>query len=138
MNPSVERRLWRAWLRFGGGMAVLALLAFVVFIGPAVLRSYDAHHLMTVRCTISSADGRLQSTSTRGVHRSIPQVRIETSDCGRFLLRHGVTRANREEVAARLPPGEYAIEIGAGSWKTRGLLHALLVTPRVYGAEPVW
>lgn len=137
MNPREKRRLWRRWLRFGGGMAVLALIAFVVFIGPAILKSYDTDHMRTVRCTVTSAENRVQSTSTRGIGGSIPEVRIETSDCGRFLLRDGVTRANREEIAARLPPGKYAITVGAGSWNIVGLLHALRRSPSVYGVEPV-
>ncbi|MCS6577444.1 MULTISPECIES: hypothetical protein [Curtobacterium] len=44
---------------------------------------------------------------------------------------------NHQAIARRIDaPGEYAIEVGAGAGKIRGLLHAINRNPSAYGVEP--
>jgi hypothetical protein len=115
----------------------MMVIVGVVFVGPAVVQSYDADHKTTITCQVTSAEGEMQSTSSRGIGGPIAQVVISTSDCGRLLLRDGVTRANNEQIAARLaPPGEYRIEVGTASWNIRGLLHAIRRDPSAFGFAP--
>jgi hypothetical protein len=134
-RPTAARR-WVV-VRFWVGIAVALAIVGVVFVGPAVISSYDADHRTTITCDVTASEGMMQSSSSRGIGGPIAQVVITTSDCGRLLLRDGVTRSNNEGIAARLsPPGEYRIEVGTASWNVRGLLHALRRDPTAYGFEP--
>jgi len=136
-SRSVHPGQRRAWFRFGAAVSAVVVIVGVVFIGPAVVRSYDADHRTTITCDVTAAEGEMQSSSSRGIGGPIPQVVISTRDCGRLLLRDGVTRSNNEQIAARLsPPGEYRIEVGTASWNIRGVLHAIRRDPSAYGFEP--
>ncbi|NII40690.1 hypothetical protein E9228_001326 [Curtobacterium flaccumfaciens] len=116
---------------------MVLVIVCVVFVGPAVVHSYDADHKTTITCDVTSAEGEMQSSSSRGIGGPIAQVVISTRDCGRLLLREGVTRANNEQIAARLsPPGEFRIEVGTASWDMRGVLHVIRRDPTAYGFEP--
>ncbi|WP_412873157.1 hypothetical protein ACL00S_17280 (plasmid) [Curtobacterium flaccumfaciens] len=48
-----------------------------------------------------------------------------------------MTQRNYQTIAGRIKaPGEYSIEVGAGTWKVRGLLHTIRRSPSAFGVEP--
>jgi len=111
----------------------ILLFVAVFLIGPSVLRAYDDAHLITKTCQVTSANPETSSTVSRtGIGRSNQQIVIESADCGTLLLRVGVTKENRADVAAELTSGDdYRFIIGEGSWNIRDLLRILRVTPEV-------
>jgi len=134
---AADRRQVRAVGRFVVGISVLVVIVGVVFIAPASLRSYDSDHRLTLRCHVTSAEGTTRGSSNRGIGGPNPRVVITTDDCGKLILSKGVTMTNHQAIARRIDaPGEYAIEVGAGAWKVRGLLHAINRNPSAYGVEP--
>lgn len=121
----------KAWVLFLLWAFLIVFVSAFFLAGPAVLRSYDNAHNVTLTCEVSSAKASTGSTrSAKGVGASIPQVVIESSDCGKFVLRTGVTADNSRDVASRFETGaEYEFEAGDGSLKVRGLL-------KLFGASP--
>jgi hypothetical protein len=127
----------RAVVRFVVGIGVIVVVVVAGLIAPAVLRSYDLDHRLTLRCQVTSAEGITRGSSNRGIGGPDPRVVISTADCGKLVLWKGVTRTNDQAIADRIDaPGEYAIEVGAGTWKVRGLLHAIGRSPSAFGFEP--
>lgn len=137
-QQAARRKRWkRNWVKLGSLFIILAVIAGGVFIGPATLNSYDDAHSIAIRCAVTSGDAQANSSSYRGIGGSTPQVVIRTSDCGSLIIRQGVTRANRESIASELKPGTYSIDVGAGSWKMRGLLGAINIDPTAYSFRRV-
>jgi hypothetical protein len=104
------------------GLAFL-ILAGVIAGGP-LWHSYDKSHMISITCTVESAQGEIgSSTSGKGIGSSRDQVKIDTGDCGPLILRQGVTSANKESLAEKFDRGErYRFEIGEASYRWRGWL----------------
>ncbi|MBO9045022.1 MULTISPECIES: hypothetical protein [Curtobacterium] len=134
---AADRRQVRGVVRFVGGMGVLVFLIVVIFVAPAVLRSYDLDHRLTLRCHVTLVEGTTRGSSYRGIGGPNPRVVVTTDDCGKLILWEGVTERNYRAIASRIDAqGEYAIEVGAGTWKARGLLYAIRRSPSAFGVEP--
>ncbi|MET3635616.1 MULTISPECIES: hypothetical protein [Curtobacterium] len=122
--------------------AVLALIVFgplaLLIGGPLALVAYDKSHLISIDCTVTSAESAVGSTrSSKGIGSSMNQVFIKTN-CGEFVLGAGVTTVNRAEIANELDRGgRYEFDIGGGSWRLRSFLEAVSIARVVYGYEPV-
>jgi hypothetical protein len=133
---AARRKQRRAVIRFVLGIGVIIVIVVAGLIAPAVLRSYDLDHRLTIRCDVTSAEGITRGSSNRGIGGPDPRVVITTADCGKLVLWKGVTRANNQAIADRVDaPGEYTIEVGAGTWKVRGVLHAIGRSPSAFGFE---
>ncbi len=119
-------------------VAVLIVLVVIVvpigfFVGgPALLTSYDRSHVVSLRCTIRTAEVHTTSSrSTRGVGSSSAEIVLGTS-CGDFVDAHGVTAANGAALARRYEPGSVrSLRVGQGSIALRGLLGAFHLLPSV-------
>ena len=134
MNEAVAEPLGghprrRGRILFDRIVAVIMLFAFIVlpvsfFVGgPALLKSYDAAHLIELRCTIRSSEMNKTSTrSTGGIGTSGAEVLLDTS-CGRYVYVDGVTVSNGHQVAGRFRSGSVqTFSVGKGSIAIRGLL----------------
>lgn len=123
----------KAWVLFLLWAFVIVFGSAFFLAGPAVLRSYDSAHHVELSCTISSAKASTGSTrSAKGIGASIPQVVVESGDCGKFVLRNGVTADNSQDIASQFKDGsKYEFEAGDGSLKLRGLLRVFGVSPEL-------
>ncbi|BDZ49533.1 hypothetical protein GCM10025867_17740 [Frondihabitans sucicola] len=126
-------------------IAVVVLILVVVVpiglfvVGPTALGAYDDAHSTSVTCVVTDAKAGVASTrSTKGIGTSQPQVVIQTRECGKLLLQHGVTAENRSHLAASFIRGDrYKFTVGAGSFHLRwltGLLHVSPVVDRYHKA----
>lgn len=116
MNETVAKTLGghprgRRRILFDRFVAVIMLFALIVlpvsfFVGgPALLKSYDAAHLIKLRCTIRSSEmNKTSSRSTGGIGTSGAEVLLDTS-CGRFVYVDGVTLTNGDQVSDRFRSG---------------------------------
>lgn len=106
-------------------VVLVPLLAFIV--GPAVLKTYDATNRVRPTCVVSSAHSGVDSSrSLKGVGSSTAQVVFETANCGTFVLKWGVSRANQEKIANEVLPGQrYRFDVGAGSFRMHAFLNAV-------------
>jgi hypothetical protein len=106
-------------------VAILAISTVVLLggfiIGPSILDNYDNSHPLEKSCKVSSAIPETSSTVSRtGIGRSTDQIVIESSDCGKLLLRKGITEKNRDEIASQFTEGDvHTFSIGEGSWTLR-------------------
>jgi hypothetical protein len=126
----------RVVVRFVVAIGVVTVIVVGGLIAPAVLRSYDLDHRLTLRCHVTSAEGITRGSSNRGIGGPDPRVVITTEDCGELVLWEGVTRGNVRAIADRIAPSrEYAIEVGAGTWKVRGVLHAIGRSPSAFAVK---
>ncbi|PZE69567.1 hypothetical protein [Curtobacterium sp. MCBD17_021] len=125
----------KAWVLFTLWAFVIVFVSAFFLAGPAVLQSYDDAHHVQLSCVISSAEASSGSTrSAGGVGASVPQVVIESGECGRFVLREGVTADNSDDIASGFEIGEkYDLEAGDGSLKMRGLLGVFGASPELLG-----
>ena len=105
-------------------------------VGPSILKSYDLHHMMKVRCVANSAQADIASSQgTNGVGSSDPQVVIGTS-CGKLILKRGVSRDNMRKIADAVEiDRSYMFSVGKGSFDLRATLRLLHVSPETYGME---
>jgi len=116
-------------------VAILAISTVVLLggfvIGPSILENYDNSHPLEKSCKISSAIPETSSTVSRtGIGGSTDQIVIESSDCGKLLLRQGISERNRDEIALQFTEGDvHTFSIGEGSWTLRPFLKALRVSP---------
>ncbi|WIB26154.1 hypothetical protein [Curtobacterium sp. MCSS17_015] len=120
---------------------VAALIVFVVFIvpigffvgGPTLLKSYDRSHLVTLQCTVDSAEANnTSSRSNRGIGSSSAEIVLATS-CGEFVYVNGVTYDNAEALARQLQRDpDRSLSVGKGSITLRGLLEFFNLLPRVH------
>jgi hypothetical protein len=115
---------------------VLAVGLFVI--APITLSNYDQSHQTTVQCEVETADFGKRSTVNRiGAGSSREEVEITTKDCGKLLLREGVTEENGAEIAATLSAGSrFEFTVGQGSWKARGFFNAIKKYPFAFGYRP--
>ena len=119
-------------------VAVLMLFAFIVlpvgfFVGgPALLKSYDAAHVVELRCTIQSSEmNKTSSRSAGGIGVSGAEVLLDTS-CGRFVYVDGVTLANGTRIADCFKSGSVqTLPVGEGSIAIRGLLDFFHLLPAI-------
>lgn len=121
-------------------LIALVVLLFVgvvaVIAGPLALNSYDKSHLTSIECAVSSVDAGNSGVSAKGA-ATTSEILVSTQDCGTLSLQWGVTKENREAMAAELRPGvRYAFDIGEGTQRLRGLLDVVHLTPSVYGFAP--
>lgn len=129
MEPRTKRR--DRWFFWGIISAALAV-PIAIFVVP----SYNKNNPAEIECTVTSAEGGLESASARGAV-SWWSVTIHTSDCGTLSLTSGITEANRDSVAASLEPGEkYVFSIGSLTKATRDAFEMLNIRPEVYAFEP--
>ncbi|MDB6426707.1 hypothetical protein [Curtobacterium sp. 20TX0008] len=129
----------------GKRVKVFAVLALIV-LGPLALLiggslalvAHDKSHLISIDCTVTSAESAAGSTrSSKGIGSSTNQVFIKTN-CGEFVLEAGVTTANCAEIANELDRGgRYEFDVGEESWRLRSFLEAVGIARVVYGYEPV-
>lgn len=125
-----RRMILSLWITL---LAVMSVVVVAAIAGPLALNSYDRAHLTRIHCTVVSAEAGTASAGAR-VAASRPVVYIRTRDCGDLSLSWGVTRQNRDRIAAELAPGEHVgFDLGEGSRKLAGLLRALHLIPLVYG-----
>jgi len=143
MNETVAKTLGghprgRRRILFDRFVAVIMLFALIVlpvsfFVGgPALLKSYDAAHLIKLRCTIRSSElNKTSSRSTGGIGTSGAEVLLDTS-CGRFVYVDGVTLTNGDQVADRFRSGSVqTFSVGKGSVANRGLLEFFHLLPAI-------
>jgi len=136
-TTAVARTRARAVVRFVVGIGVILVIVVAGLIAPAALRSYDLGHRLTLRCHVTSAEGITRGSSNRGIGGQDARVVITTEDCGKLVLWKGVTRTNNRTTAGRIDtPAEHAIEVGAGTWEVRGLLHAIGRSPSAFRVAP--
>ena len=134
MNETVAKTLGghprgRRRILFDRFVAVIMLFALIVlpvsfFVGgPALLKSYDAAHLIKLRYTIRSSElNKTSSRSTGGIGTSGAEVLLDTSR-GRYVYVDGVTLSNGHQVAGRFRSGSVqTFSVGKGSIAIRGLL----------------
>ena len=114
--------------------AVIVLGSLFFLAGPTVLRSYDDAHRVQLACVVAYAEPSTGSSrSAKGVGASTPQVVIESRECGKFVLREGVTTDNSRDVASSFKSGTtYELEVGDGSLTIRSLL-GVLASPELLG-----
>lgn len=105
-------------------------------VGPSILKSYDLHHMIEVRCVANSAWADVASSQgTNGVGSSDPQVVIGTS-CGKLILKREVSRDNMQKIADAVEiDRSYMFSVGKGSFNLRSTLRLLHVSPETYGME---
>ena len=118
---------------------ILGALAvgFLVLGGPAISRAYDESHRVLIECTVTDAEGGVSSASARGA-ASWSRVLITTSDCGDLIMTAGVTKSNRDDIAAELAQGgKFAFEIGQATQAFRWLSGIVGVAPDVWSFERV-
>ena len=122
-----RRDRWFFWVMTSAALAVpIAIL---------VIPSYNKNNPAEIECTVTSAEGGLESASARGAV-SWWSVTIHTSDCGTLSMSSGITEANRDSVAASLEPGEkYVFSIGSLTKAALGAYRMLGVQPEVYAFE---
>lgn len=113
--------------RFYRALVLLALVVLFALVGPFSLSRYDAAHPVNIECSVSSAEDRTGSSVARtGLGRSFTEVKVQTSDCGKILLREGESEVSATEVARRLNVGgKYEFVVGGGSYQLRSLLSAI-------------
>jgi hypothetical protein len=127
-----------AWVLFVLWAAVIVFVSSFFLAGPEVLRSYDDAHRVQLACMVSSAEASTASSrSTKGVGASRPQVVIESRECGKFVLREGVTKGNSGDIASSFKSGTtYELEVGDGSLTMRSLLRVFGASPELFGYRP--
>jgi len=118
-------------------LIALAAIGITLVFGPFALRFYDKGHPSTVQCTVSSAEGAIGSfSSPRGAGGSFDQVEILTENCGKLVLRQGVTANNKAALAADLESkSEQVFIIGEASKRLRGVFQALNQSVIVMGIK---
>ena len=118
-------------------LIALAAIGITLVFGPFALRSYDKGHPSTLQCTVTSAEGAIGSfRSSRGAGGSFDQVEIVTENCGKLVLRQGVTSDNKAALAARIESrSEQVFTIGGASKSLRGVLQALNQSVIVMGIK---
>lgn len=93
----------------------LLLLGIFVAVPAATLsmQHYNNTHPGVYRdCTVTAADPH-HSISTHRKGSDSYKVRIETSDCGAYELAHGIDEDNYQDMAQKIIPGEYRLELAA-------------------------
>ncbi|MBT1620139.1 MULTISPECIES: hypothetical protein [Curtobacterium] len=136
-TTAAARARARAVVRFVVGIGVIIVTVVAGLIALAALRSYDLGHRVTLRCHVTSAEGITRGSSNRGIGGQDARVVITTEDCGKLVLWKGVTRTNNRTTAGRIDTSaEHAVEVGAGTWEVRGLLHAIGRSPSAFGVAP--
>jgi hypothetical protein len=128
----------KAWVLFVLWAFVIVFVSSFFLAGPEVLRSYDDAHRVQLVCMVSSAEASTGSSrSTKGVGASRPQVIIESRECGKFVLREGVTKDNSGDIASSFKSGTtYELEVGDGSLTMRSLLRVFGASPELLGYRP--
>ena len=118
-------------------LVVLAAIGITLVFGPFALRSYDKGHPSSVQCTVTSAQGTTGSfRSSRGAGGSFDQVVILTENCGKLVLRQGVTASNKAALAAQIAgKSEQVFIVGAASKRLRGVLQAVNQSVIVMGIK---
>ncbi|MCC3266901.1 hypothetical protein [Arthrobacter gengyunqii] len=99
--------------RLGCWLFILVMLGVWVVLPAAVfgMQEYNNTQPRTYRnCTVTQAEPDRSGTK-RG--KSNHKVLIDTSDCGDYELRHGITGSNYRDIAQGLTPGEYRLELAA-------------------------
>lgn len=120
-------RWWATILLVLGPMVGLVGLVFG-------LPVYDRAHPIAVECRID----RTAVGITGGRYSHSPYVRFETPDCGYLLLTRGITRDDRDDVAASIALGHrYRVTVGAGSYRFRAALSVLKIRPEVQRYERI-
>lgn len=100
-NPP-SRAKWRVYR----ALAVLLILGLVAFVGPAFLNGYDGQHQIEVECSVGAARSLSGGSVTRtGLGSSSAEVKITTKNCGKLLLREGVSERNADRTARQLDAG---------------------------------
>jgi hypothetical protein len=115
---------------------VLIFIVLAVFVGPALLHTYDTAHYTWISCEVQSAHSETGSSVSRtGIGGSRADIERRTKGCGSLLLlRQGVTEANSERVATSLEKsGKVEIEVGSGSYAIRSILGVINRLPYAYG-----
>jgi hypothetical protein len=128
----------KAWVLLVLWAFVIVFVSSFFLAGPTVLRSYDDAHRVQLVCVVSSAEASTGSTrSSKGIGASIPQVVIESRECGKFVLRDGVTTDNNGDIASSFKSGTtYELEVGEGSLTMRSLLRVFGASPELLGYRP--
>lgn len=117
----------RVGWRFYRALVLIVLIALVALVGPFALCRIDAAHRVRIVCSVERAGPFSGGSVTRtGVGTSFSEIEITTSDCGKLLLRQGVTAENDSKVAAQLKiGGDYRFEVGQGAFALRSVLRLL-------------
>lgn len=117
----------RAKWRFYRALAVLLIIGLVALVLPAFLNWYDGQHQIKVECSVGAARPLSGGSVTRtGLGSSSAEVEITTKNCGKLLLREGVTDQNAGSTARQLDAGgTYRFEVGQGSYSVRELLRLI-------------
>lgn len=93
------------------------------------MQEYNNTHPSTFHnCTVTQADP-YHRTSRKGAGSY--KVLIDTSDCGDYELDRGVTKSNYRDVAQKLTPGEYRLELAATAVALEGVPQ-ILQGPRTH------
>lgn len=132
-DPAPVRRSLTTLLMVGGFLVTL-----LVFPGLFIGTAYDAAHREQVTCTVTAAEAiTVSSRSTKGIGSSRPGVGVETSDCGRLTVTHGITRDNREDIARELnrTEGPHTFTVGGGSFWLRKNTPITVPSPTVYSID---
>ena len=127
-SSSLKARPTKAKRAFAIVMVAVVVLVpfFGFFVGPVILKSYDARHRVHPVCKVVSAhSGADSSRSLKGVGSTIAHVVFETEDCGTLVLQWGVSRNNQERLASSVVSGDYHFDVGAGSFRVRSFLNTV-------------
>ncbi|MCS6561829.1 MULTISPECIES: hypothetical protein [Curtobacterium] len=123
----------RAWV-------ILAVWAFgvvvslvVLLVWPYWMSAYDETHRRTISCSVSSTEVYAGSTVSRtGLGAPFSYVKVETRDCGVFILQ-GVRKSSQERVARDLSGGgTFQFSVGASSWWFRDALQVINRYPTAF------
>ncbi len=132
-HPAPVRDLLSMLLIVGVFLATL-----LTFPGLSVANAYDAAHQEQVTCTVTAAEAvTVSSRSVRGIGSSRAGVGIETSDCGRLTLTHGVSNDDRDDIARALnrSKGPHSFTVGGGSFWWREHTPFSVPAPTVYSID---
>jgi hypothetical protein len=113
-----------------GNIMVFSLLGLgvVIIIGivgaNSAFHRYDRTHMISVTCTVQSAEAGLGgSSSIRGTGSLRDQIEIQTSDCGELTLRGGVDAHNKARTARELDRGgRFTFRVGEASYRWRDVI----------------
>ncbi|MDB6426706.1 hypothetical protein [Curtobacterium sp. 20TX0008] len=117
----------RVGWRFYRALGLVVVVASVALVGPFALSWIDAAIRVQIICSVEAAEPLKGGSVTRaGSGTSFNEIEITTSDCGKLLLRRGVTAENASELAGQLMSGgNYRFEAGQGSYAIRSVLRLI-------------
>lgn len=123
-EPGPAKRV--GW-RFYRALGLIVVIALVALVGPFALSRIDAAHRVQIICSVEAAEPLRGGSVTRtGLGTSFDEIEITTSDCGKLLLRQGVTAENASKLAGQLKSGgNYRFEAGQGSYAIRSVLRLI-------------